>query len=102
MAQIAGPQGPEQHLADTAASAFARTQSPGKHLAVHAPQLAVKPHLQILRRYRRPLLLCLEYTDRLTMKDHVDWPVLMRNRASVEVLTYASLELDTQTFRTPA
>jgi hypothetical protein len=54
MAQVAGPQGPEQHLAAAAAAAFTRTQSPGKHLAVHAPQLAVKPHLQILRRYRRP------------------------------------------------
>jgi hypothetical protein len=41
MAQVAGPQGPEQYLADAAASAFARAQSPGKHLAVHARQLAV-------------------------------------------------------------
>src|SRR5258708_11607585 len=85
MAQVAGPQGPEQHLADVAASAFARTQSPGKHLAVHAPQLAVKPHLQILRRYRRPLLLCLEYTDRPTLEDHVHCSARLGNRASVVV-----------------
>src|SRR5713101_7579643 len=85
MAQVAGPQGPEQYLADAAASAFARAQSPGKHLAVHAPQLAVKPHLQILRRYRRPLLLCLEYPDRPTMEDHVDCSARMDNRASVVV-----------------
>src|SRR5258708_31556592 len=85
MAQVAGPQGPEQHLADVAASAFARTQSPGKHLAVHAPQLAVKPHLQILRRYRRPLLLCLEYPDRPTLEDHVHCSARMGNRASVVV-----------------
>src|SRR5216683_6907407 len=82
MAQVAGPQGPEQHLADAAAAAFTRTQSPGKHLAVHAPQLAVKPHLQILRRYRRPLLLCLEYADRPTLEDHVHCSARLGNRAS--------------------
>src|SRR5258708_13017143 len=82
MAQVAGPQGPEQYLADAAASAFARTQSPGKHLAVHAPQLAVKPHLQILRRYRRSLLLCLEYADRPTLEDHVHCSARLGNRAS--------------------
>src|SRR5258708_18360071 len=82
MAQVAGPQGPEQYLADAAASAFARAQSPGKHLAVHAPQLAVKPYLQILRRYRRPLLLCLEYADRPTLEDHVHCSARLGNRAS--------------------
>src|SRR5215468_1685686 len=85
MAQVAGPQGPAQHLADAAASAFARTQSPGKHLAVHAPELAVKPHLQILRRYRRPLLLCLEYPDRPTLEDHVHCSARLGNRGSAAV-----------------
>src|SRR5260370_35856512 len=85
MAQGAGPQGPEQYLAAAAASAFARTQSPGKHLAVHAPELAVKPHLQILRRYRRPLLLCLEYPDRPTLENHVHRSARLGNRASVAV-----------------
>src|SRR5260370_18752053 len=85
MAQVAGPQGPEQYLADAAAAAFARAQSPGKYLAVHAPQLAVKPHLQILRRYRRPLLLCLEYTDRPTLEDHVHCSSRLGNRASFVV-----------------
>src|SRR2546428_6400422 len=85
MAQVAGPQDPEQHLAATAAFPFARTQSPGKHLAVHAPELAVKPHLQILRRYRRPLLLCLEYLDRPTLEDHVHCSAPMGYRASVVV-----------------
>src|SRR5262249_11959112 len=85
MAQVAGPQGPAQHLADAAASAFVRTQSPGKHLAVHAPELAVKPHLQILRRYRRPLLLCLEYPDRPTLEDHVHCSARLGNRGSAAV-----------------
>jgi hypothetical protein len=33
----------------------ARAQQPGKHLAVHAPKLVVKPRLQILRRHRLKL-----------------------------------------------
>src|SRR5258708_17756582 len=92
MAQVAGPQGPEQYLADAAASAFARAQSPGKHLAVHAPQLAVKPYLQILRRYRRPLLLCLEYADRPTLEDHVHCSARLGNRASGVVRIGISLD----------
>src|SRR5262245_27895592 len=85
MAQVAGPQGPEQHLAAATASPFARTQSPGKHLAVHAPELAIKPHLQILRRYRRPLLLCLEHSDQPTLEDHVHCSARLGNRASFVV-----------------
>src|SRR6266853_4560334 len=83
MAQVAGPQGPEQHPAAAAASAFARAQSPGKHLAVHAPELAVKPHLRILRRYPRPLLLSLEYPDRPSLEGHVHCSARMGNRASI-------------------
>src|SRR4030095_7066591 len=44
---------------------------PGKCLAVHAPELVVKPDLQILRRYRRPLLLRLEHAHRSALEDHV-------------------------------
>src|SRR6185503_21378326 len=60
MAWRQGAQGPEQHLLDAAAAARARTQRPGKHLAVYAPELAVEPSVQIVRRYCGPLLLCLE------------------------------------------
>src|SRR5262249_7338467 len=48
-----------------------RTQRPGKHLAVHASELVVKSDFQILRRYRRPLLLRLEHTHRPTLEDYV-------------------------------
>jgi hypothetical protein len=41
-----------------------RAPEPGKHLAVHRAELVVKPDLQILRRYRRLLLLRLEHTHR--------------------------------------
>src|SRR5262247_559209 len=65
------PSGSEQYLTRAAAAARTRTQRPGKHLAVHASELVVKPDFQILRRYRRPLLLRLEHTHRPTLEDHV-------------------------------
>src|SRR5262249_52754044 len=61
----------QQHLTRAAAAAHTRTQRPGKHLAVHASELVVKPDFQILRRYRRPLLLRLEHSHRPTLEDYV-------------------------------
>src|SRR5262249_51392862 len=58
-------------LTRAAAAARTRTQRPGKHLAVHASELVVKPDFQILRRYRRPLLLRLEHTHRPALEDYV-------------------------------
>jgi hypothetical protein len=49
-----------RHNTDAAPAPLPRTQSGRKRLAVHARQLAVQPHIQILRRYRRPLLLRVE------------------------------------------
>src|SRR5262249_34507009 len=63
--------GSEQHLTRAAAAARTRTQRPGKHLAVRASELVVKPDFQILRRYRRPLLLRLEDTHRPPREDYV-------------------------------
>ena len=37
----------------------------------HAPELAVEPSLQIVRRYCGPLLLCLEHAHRSALEDHV-------------------------------
>ena len=54
-----------------AAAEIARAQSGREHLAVHARQLALKPRLQILRRYPRPLLLRLEQARRPAMDNHV-------------------------------
>src|SRR5262244_3246361 len=71
MAWRQSPGGSEQHLTRAAAAARTRTQRPGKHLAVHASELVVKPDCQILRRYRRPLLLRLEHTHRPTLEDYV-------------------------------
>src|SRR6516225_6938836 len=71
MAWRQSPGGSEQHLTRAAATARTRTQRPGKHLAVHASELVVKPDFQILRRYRRPLLLRLEHSHRPTLEDYV-------------------------------
>src|SRR6516225_1954615 len=72
MARSEGAEGPAQHLADAIAAAFARTEQPGEHLAVHAPKLAIEPGLQILRRHRRSLLLRLEYPYCSAVEDHVN------------------------------
>src|SRR6516162_6481904 len=72
MARSEGAEGPAQHLADAIAAAFARTEQPGEHLAVHAPKLAIEPRLQILRRHRRSLLLRLEHPYRSAVEDHVN------------------------------
>src|SRR5438552_13117479 len=71
MAYRQSPGGSEQRFTRAAAAARTRTQRAGKHLAVHASELVVKPDFQILRRYRRPLLLRLEHTHRPTLEDHV-------------------------------
>src|SRR4029453_14074800 len=71
MACRQSPGGSEQHLTRAAAAARTRTQRPGKRLAVHASELVVKPDFQILRRYRRSLLLRLEHTHRPTLEDYV-------------------------------
>src|SRR6202035_3640679 len=50
---------------------MSRTESPRKHLAVHARKLALEPDLQILRRHRRSLLRRLEQAHRPALADHV-------------------------------
>jgi transposase len=47
---------PVQHHLDPAAGQMPRTEPAGKHLAVHARQLAVESDLRFLRPNRRPLL----------------------------------------------
>ena len=72
-----------QHHPDPAACQMSRTQPARKHLAVHPRQLALKPHLQILRRHRRPLSPRLEHAHGSALENHVhrharlDLPVLI-------------------------
>ena len=48
-----------------------RAQPRRERMAIHARQLAVEPHLPILRRYRRSLLLRLDQARRAALAHHV-------------------------------
>src|SRR6266567_4241758 len=94
LARRQGPRGAAQHLAPAAAAARARAQQPRKYLAVHPPELAVEPHLQILRRHRRSLLLCLEHPHRSALENHVHRPPRLGGRRSLFVRVGIILRLD--------
>jgi len=93
MAWRQSPGGSEQHLTRAAAAARTRTQRPGKHLAVHASELVVKPDFQILRRYRRPLLLRLEHTHRPTLEDYVHRATRLGSSRSLNLRIGITLEI---------
>jgi hypothetical protein len=62
---------PGQHHALAFSAEIARAQSDREHLAIHARQLALKPHLQISRRHFGPLPLCLEQAYRHALENHL-------------------------------
>src|ERR1700674_4684252 len=66
-------------------TAHARSTSLTTNIRVHAPELAVKPNLQILRRHRRSLLLRLEHAHRAALENHVHRPPRLGNRRSLIV-----------------
>src|SRR5262249_3538027 len=78
-----GSQGSKQHLALAASAPRTRTQWPRKYLAIHSAELVVEPNFQILRRYRRPLLLRLEHAHRSAVENHVHRPPRLGNRRSL-------------------
>src|SRR5499427_2448737 len=80
-----GPQGSKQHLALAASAPRTRTQWPRKYLAIHSAELVVEPNFQILRRYRRPLLLRLEHAHRSAGENHVHRPPRLGNRRSLNL-----------------
>src|ERR1700730_14965600 len=61
----------KQHHALAVAAEITRAHPRRKHLAIYARQLALKPHLQILRRHFGPLLFCLEQTHRHALENNV-------------------------------
>jgi hypothetical protein len=75
-----GPQGSKQHL-DLAAAAT----RPRKYLAIHAAELAIEPSFQILRRYRRSLLLRLEHAHRAAVENHVHRAPRLGSRRSLNL-----------------
>src|SRR6266699_4046725 len=80
-----GPQGSKQHLALAAPATRTRTQRPRKYLAIHAAELVVEPNFPILRRYRRSLLLRLEYAHRSAVENHVHRPPRLGSRRSLNL-----------------
>ena len=62
-----------------------RSSTARKYLAIHAGELAVEPHLQILRRNRRSLLLRLEYAHPSTVENHVHRSPRLGSRRSLIV-----------------
>src|SRR5215831_14966248 len=99
MAWRQSPGGSQQHLTRAAAAAHTRTQRPGKHLAVHASELVVKPDFQILRRYRRPLLLRLEHSHRPTLEDYVHRATQLGSSRSLNLRISITRLLRTRTAR---
>src|SRR5262245_8573154 len=85
MAWRQGPQGSKQHLDLAAAATRARTQRPRKYLAIHAAELAIEPNFQILRRYRRSLLLRLEHAHRAAVENHVHRAPRLGSRRSLNL-----------------
>src|SRR5271154_367387 len=71
LAPVDTPRRATKHHHYRFAAKIPRTQSGREHLAIHARQLAVKPHLQVLRRSCRSLLLRLEQARRSALENHV-------------------------------
>ena len=69
-------------------------ESRRKHLAVHEGYLAIQPHLQVLRGYRRPLLLRLANTAGAAMEDHVNWPTAMGTRVLINDGWYKNSKIE--------
>src|SRR5207247_5830380 len=61
-----------------------------ERLAVHARQLALQPHLQILRRSRRPLLCGMEQARRPALAHHVHRTAPMGPRVLIIGIWYDS------------
>src|SRR5262249_57039438 len=59
-----------------------------ERLAVHARQLALQPHLQILRRSRRPLLCGMEQARRSALAHHVHRTAPMGPRVLINGIWY--------------
>src|SRR6266516_1311037 len=67
-----------------------RAQPGRERLAVHARQLALQPHLQILRRSRRPLLCGMEQARRPALAHHVHRTAPMGPRVLINGIWYNS------------
>src|SRR5262245_25798165 len=72
----------------SAAAEVQRAQPGRERLSVHARQLALQPHLQILRRSRRPLLCGMEQARRSALAHHVHRTAPMDPRVLINGIWY--------------
>jgi hypothetical protein len=77
-----------------------RTQSAGKHLAIHARQLALEPGVRFLRRDCRSLHLRLEPARRSAVEDHVHRPARLGARVKINESWYNPFNAITIAYRT--
>src|SRR5262249_12916548 len=80
-----------QYHHHSAAAEVPRAQPGRERLAVHARQLALQPHLQILRRSRRPLLCGMEQARRSALAHHVHRTAPMGPRVLINGIWYEFL-----------
>src|SRR5262249_31804862 len=73
-----------------------RAQPGRERLAVHARQLALQPHLQILRRSRRPLLCGMEQARRSALAHHVHRTAPMGPRVLINGIWYKAGTFDSR------
>src|SRR5262249_54943704 len=77
-----------QYHHHSAAAEVPRPQPGRERLAVHAGQLALQPHFQILRRSRRPLLCGMEQARRSALAHHVHRTAPMGPRVLINGIWY--------------
>src|SRR5207247_8064819 len=88
LALVHAPPRAGQYHHHSAAAEMPRAQPGRERLAVHARQLALQPHLQILRRSRRPLLCGMEQARRPTLAHHVHRTPPMGPRVLINGIWY--------------
>src|SRR5215831_14304168 len=88
LALVHAPPRAGQYHHHSAAAEVPRAQPGRERLAVHARQLALQPHLQILRRSRRPLLCGMEQARRSALAHHVHRTAPMGTRVLINGIWY--------------
>src|SRR5262245_17730135 len=88
LALVHAPPRAGQYHHHSAAAEVPRAQPGRERLAVHARQLALQPHLQILRRSRRPLLCGMEQARRSALAHHVQRTAPMGPRVLINGIWY--------------
>src|SRR4029077_12472260 len=88
LALVHAPPRAGQYHHHSAAAEVPRAQPGRERLAVHARQLALQPHLQILRRSRRPLLCGMEQARRSALAHHVHRTAPMGPRVLINGIWY--------------